>query len=82
MMRPIDRRAGVTTGRRVVAEALTDRDVSPPLGRSERRDGVSEEDVRVRAYHLWEAAGRPDGDGVEFWVRAEQELMGSGTKAG
>lgn len=30
--------------------------------------------TRERAYALWEAAGRPDGDGVEFWLRAEAEL--------
>lgn len=30
--------------------------------------------VRERAYLLWEEAGRPDGEGVEFWLRAEREL--------
>lgn len=30
--------------------------------------------VRERAYLLWEAAGRPEGDGVEFWLKAEEEL--------
>lgn len=33
-----------------------------------------EDAVRELAYHLWEEAGRPEGDGVDFWVRAEQEL--------
>lgn len=33
-----------------------------------------EEAVRVRAYHLWERAGRPDGDGGEFWREARAEL--------
>lgn len=32
------------------------------------------EEVRVRAYFLWEAAGRPFGDGVSFWLAAEREL--------
>jgi hypothetical protein len=32
------------------------------------------EAIRVRAYFLWEAADRPGGDGVEFWLRAEEEL--------
>lgn len=36
----------------------------------------TEEAVRERAYLLWEEAGRPEGDGVDFWVRAEQELSG------
>lgn len=34
----------------------------------------AEEEVREKAYLLWEEAGKPEGDGVEFWVRAEQEL--------
>ncbi|MBY0461298.1 MAG: DUF2934 domain-containing protein [Gemmataceae bacterium] len=38
----------------------------------------SDEQVRARAYFLWEQAGRPDGDGAEFWVRAEQELAAQG----
>ena len=28
--------------------------------------------VRVRAYHLWEAEGRPEGREGEFWARALQ----------
>lgn len=35
----------------------------------------SEDMVREKAYLLWEAAGCPEGDGVEFWVRAERELI-------
>ena len=31
-----------------------------------------EEEVRGMAYFLWENAGRPDSDGVEFWCQAEQ----------
>lgn len=30
--------------------------------------------VRERAYLLWEQAGYPIGDGVDFWITAEQEL--------
>jgi len=30
--------------------------------------------IRTRAYHLWEAAGKPDGDGTDFWCQAEREL--------
>ena len=30
-------------------------------------------DVRLRAYYAWEAAGRPAGDGREFWLKAEGE---------
>lgn len=31
--------------------------------------------IRVRAYHKWEAAGRPPGDGVNFWLEAEREVL-------
>jgi len=33
-----------------------------------------EDSIREKAYLLWEAAGRPEGDGVEFWIQAEEEL--------
>jgi hypothetical protein len=32
------------------------------------------EDIQDLAYHKWEAAGRPGGDGANFWLKAEQEL--------
>ena len=32
----------------------------------------SQENVRQLAYSLWEKAGSPEGDGVNFWVDAEQ----------
>jgi hypothetical protein len=34
----------------------------------------TENDIRTRAFSLWEQAGCPQSDGVEFWLRAEQEL--------
>jgi len=36
---------------------------------------VSAEDIRLCAYRKWEAAGKPAGDGVQFWLEAEQELV-------
>ena len=30
--------------------------------------------IRDRAYALWEAAGRPDGQDEHFWHEAEREL--------
>lgn len=33
------------------------------------------EQVAVRAYYMWEHAGRPQGCGEEFWLAAEQELL-------
>lgn len=35
----------------------------------------SREDViRERAYQLWEEAGSPPGDGVDFWLQSEAEF--------
>ncbi|NBT57261.1 DUF2934 domain-containing protein [bacterium] len=30
--------------------------------------------IRLRAYELWEQSGRPESDGVEFWLMAEKEV--------
>jgi hypothetical protein len=35
---------------------------------------VASEDIRLRSYLLWEAAGRPVGQDLEFWLRAEADL--------
>jgi hypothetical protein len=35
---------------------------------------ASREEIGLRAYLKWEAAGRPEGDGVGFWLDAETEL--------
>jgi hypothetical protein len=34
----------------------------------------TEDEIRARAFALWEDAGRPEGDGAAFWYRAEGEL--------
>lgn len=47
-------------------------DAVPPA--SEHPAGVCEEAIRMLAHHKWEAAGCPEGDGVDFWLAAEQEL--------
>jgi hypothetical protein len=33
------------------------------------------DEIRVRAYFLWEFAGYPTDDGVRFWLAAERELQ-------
>ena len=40
------------------------------------RDGESSlhDDIRLSAFRKWEAAGKPHGDSVRFWLEAEQEL--------
>ena len=36
---------------------------------------ASAEAIRLCAYRKWEGAGKPSGDGIQFWLEAEQELM-------
>jgi hypothetical protein len=35
---------------------------------------VGDEAIRDLAHRKWEAAGRPAGDGLDFWLEAEREL--------
>jgi len=35
---------------------------------------ASAEEIRLCAYQKWENAGKPAGDGIQFWLEAEQEL--------
>lgn len=35
-----------------------------------------EDQIRETAYLLWEAAGYPESDGVDFWLQAEKSLYG------
>ena len=37
--------------------------------------GLSEEDIRRRAYELWKAAGEPNGKMDRLWYEAERELV-------
>lgn len=41
---------------------------------------IAEEAIRNCAYQKWEAAGKPTGDGVQFWLAAEKELSRSRTR--
>lgn len=36
-------------------------------------DLVSEAAIRDRAYHLWDAAGRPEGEADRFWYEAHHQ---------
>ncbi|CCG41720.1 DUF2934 domain-containing protein [Magnetospirillum molischianum] len=42
---------------------------------------ISEAEVRDLAYHLWIEAGQPDGSDLDFWLAAEQRLMGTAVVA-
>lgn len=52
-----------------------------PTGNPLANDPGREQRVRERAYHLWEAEGKPHGRDVEFWERA-RELIGMEESAG
>lgn len=39
------------------------------------------EQIRQRAYAIWQADGFPEGRDMEHWYRAEREINGSGKKA-
>jgi hypothetical protein len=36
----------------------------------------SRQEIRARAYELWEQSGWPPGRDLEFWLQAERELKG------
>ena len=39
-----------------------------------RADEIPKDEIRERAYDLWERHHRPDGFELEFWFMAEREL--------
>lgn len=49
--------------------------VKPVVPRAPGRPSVSRTEIRLFAYEKWIAAGQPPGDGVQFWLEAEQQLM-------
>jgi len=50
--------------------------VKPTAAAESYGDGTAlpEDAIRIGAYLRWDAAGRPGGDGVHFWLEAEKEL--------
>lgn len=38
------------------------------------------QELELRAYLLWERAGRPEGRDKEFWAQAEQDTDATGTE--
>ena len=47
------------------------------IGEQEFREPGFEDQVRQRAYQLWEQEGRPEARSDEFWFRAMQEIRGT-----
>ncbi|MEE7465062.1 hypothetical protein MFUR16E_29640 [Methylobacterium fujisawaense] len=50
----------------------TDEAAPQPSARSS--DAITFEQIRERAYELWERNHRPEGFEIEFWLLAEREL--------
>jgi hypothetical protein len=46
-------------------------------GRLSDYAGVTHEQIAQRAHAIWEESGRPEGQHLEHWTRAEQELRSS-----
>jgi Protein of unknown function (DUF2934) len=52
---------------------------TPTLVRNEPSQNL-EEQIRYRAYELYEARGRENGHDMEDWLRAESEMAGNRSK--
>jgi hypothetical protein len=52
-------------------------EATPAVERTELPDDktTTEEIIRITAYQKWEAAGKPLGEEMRFWLEAEQALM-------
>jgi hypothetical protein len=48
--------------------------VCDPVPQTQNSPAASQETIRHCAYLKWLDAGMPDGDGVNFWLEAEEEL--------
>lgn len=46
-----------------------------PVDRRDETAPVSEDEIRTLAYQKWQEAGSPAGDGAEFWLAAETEIL-------
>jgi hypothetical protein len=51
------------------------------LGAHNAPPTVSEEDIRQRAYELWESNGRVDGSEDEYWHQAREQLQAAFQRA-
>lgn len=54
--------------------AVSDDKTVPSPVTSPAPDAITFEQIRERAYELWERNHRPEGFEIEFWLLAEREL--------
>lgn len=52
------------------------RDDAASARQRQLRDPVLRRAIAKRAYEIYEAAGRPDGQDVAHWLQAEAEILG------
>ena len=66
-----------TSGKSAPAKSSSQKASLVPISGNPAHNGqcVRVEDVRLTAYQKWEAAGKPNGDGIKFWFEAERELQ-------
>ncbi len=65
------------------ATSLKSRKAYTPNGDNDAESSVTvisapkslEDEIRIRAYLLYEQEGRQDGHDEEYWVRAESEIL-------
>ncbi|KAA0122448.1 DUF2934 domain-containing protein [Methylobacterium sp. P1-11] len=55
-------------------EPATGPDEAAPQPPAPSPDAITFEQIRERAYELWERNHRPEGFEIEFWLLAEREL--------
>ena len=60
----------ILTGRMKMTEQLNENG----LAQSGITGAPTHEEISVRAYHLWEKAGKPQARELECWLQAEAEL--------
>ena len=67
--------AATESGTKTKRKAASDVSI-PPQKANTPSDGKvpTDEAIRLDAYLKWVAAGKPAGDGIGFWLDAEQEL--------
>ena len=52
-----------------------------PISGSTAAEADREEQIRLRAYELYEARGRGDGHDLEDWLEAEAKITGRSQRA-
>ncbi len=57
-----------------VTEMTTTPKGAPAAAAAPGGSSLSDDVIRFNAYLKWEAAGKPEGAGVGFWLAAEREL--------